>query len=194
MHDLVPKKNQDRNKGPRYYQALLDSYGSDKLSALQAYTQAYLACVAAVDDSIGTVLDALENSPLAENTIVIITSDHGFNIGEKEWLFKASPWEESCRVPLLIRAPGITIPGTEVSNVPVSLIDLYPTLIDLCRLPADNRMNSTGAFLDGYSLLPLIENPKASTWRGPKVALSLIHEPGAPNKSGAHHYLSLIHI
>ena len=188
MHDLVPARNKDRNKGPRYYQTLLESYDQDKLHALRVYTQAYLACVAAVDDSIGTVIDALENSTLAENTIVIITSDHGFNVGEKEWLFKASPWEESCRVPLLIRAPSLSVPGSKVSNIPVSLIDLYPTLVDLCGLPTDNRMDSKGAFLDGYSLRTLLENPESRVWEGPNAALTLIHDPKASNKQGAHHY------
>ena len=188
MHGLVTARNKDRNKGPRYYQTLLESYDQNKLHALRVYTQAYLACVAAVDDSIGTVIDALENSALSESTILVITSDHGFNVGEKEWLFKASPWEESCRVPLLIRAPSLSIPGSKVTNIPVSLIDLYPTLVDLCGLPTDNRMDSGGAFLDGYSLRTLIENPESEVWDGPDAALTLIHDPKTSNKKGKHHY------
>lgn len=188
MHDLVPKNHSGRNKGPRYYQALLDSYDQDKLKALRVFTQAYLACVAAVDDSIGTVLKALDRSPLATNTIVVLTSDHGFNIGEKEWLFKGSPWEESLRVPLIIRAPGLTKPGSAVSHIPVSLIDLYPTLVDLCGLPTDNRMNHEGAFLDGYSLRSLIETPSTTTWDGPRAALSMIYTQSSPKKPEAQHY------
>lgn len=189
MHSLVDMADNARNKGPRYYQLLLESYDNDKLQALRIYTQAYLACVAAVDDAIGQVISYLDQSPLAENTIIVVTSDHGYHIGEKEWLFKASPWEESCRVPLLIRVPGMTKPGIEVENIPVSLIDLYPTLVDLCGLPLDNRMNKKGAFLDGYSLRPLIENPdlQLSDWHGPEAALTLVHNPrGGPRPEGHH--------
>jgi arylsulfatase A-like enzyme len=189
MHGLVDMSSNARNKGPRYYEKLLQSYDNNRLQALRTYAQAYLACVAAVDDNIGEILTYLEQSPLADNTIVVVTSDHGYHIGEKEWLFKASPWEESCRVPLLIRVPGMTQPGIEVKNIPVSLVDLYPTLVDLCGLPQDNRMNSKGAFLDGYSLRPLIENPylESSDWTGHKAALTLVHNPKGGSKLSGHH-------
>ena len=78
---------------------------------MRAFTQAYLASVAAVDDCLGQVLDALDNSRFRDNTIVVVTSDHGWNMGQKDWLFKMSLWEESCRVPLSIRAPGVTQAG-----------------------------------------------------------------------------------
>lgn len=189
MPKLVPMEDNSRNKGPRYYKALIDSYDADTIQALRIYTQAYLACVAAVDDCIGEVLEALEESPFVENTIVVLTSDHGYNMGEKEWLFKGSPWEESCRVPLLIRAPGETKAGSRVNHIPVSLVDLYPTLVDLCGLPTDNRMNPNGAYLDGTSLRPLIKNPDTENWNGPKIALTLIHNAGATdNTPEAHHY------
>lgn len=188
MYELVPMNDDNRNKGPRYYQTLLDSFDQDRLHALRVFTQAYLACVAAVDDAIGTVLDALDASPLADSTIVVITSDHGFNMGEKDWLFKGSPWEESLRVPLLIRAPGLMQPGSKVNNAPVSLLDIYPTLVDLCGLPKDNRMNEKGAFLDGHSMRALIENPSAKSWDGPAAALSMIFNQGKPKRPAEHHY------
>jgi arylsulfatase A-like enzyme len=187
MHDLVPMGNANRNKGPRYYQTLLESYDDDMVQALRVYTQAYLACVAAVDDAIGTVITALDNSPLKDNTIVVVTSDHGYNLGEKEWLFKGSPWEESCRVPLLIRVPEVTIPGSKV-EVPVSLIDLYPTLIDFCDLPKDNRMNESGAYLDGYSLRALIEDPTGNTWTGHEAALTMLHNQSGNAQLNSHHF------
>ena len=109
--------------------------------------QAYLANVAFVDHQVGKILDALERSPHAQNTIVFFTSDHGFHMGEKDWLFKNSLWEESTRVPLVVVAPGIAKRGRRC-GFPVSLVDLYPTLIDLCGLPKDP--NAEG---NGYRLL-----------------------------------------
>lgn len=186
MHDVIDPSR----KGPRYYRTLVESYDGDRMKALRAYIQAYLACVAAVDNNIGKVLDALNDSSLKENTVVVITSDHGFNLGEKDWVFKGSPWEESCRVPLLIRAPGVSQGGTKV-DVPVSLLDIYPTLVDLCGLPSDNRMNANGAFLDGYSMRPLLVDPAAGEWSGPDAALTFIHNRDTGNGDVRTHHFSI---
>lgn len=70
------------------------------------WVRACLANVAFIDDQVGRVLGALERSTHARNTIIVFTSDHGFHMGEKDWLFKNSLWEESCRVPLIVVAPG----------------------------------------------------------------------------------------
>ena len=94
-------------------------------------------------------------------------------MGEKDYLFKNSPWEESTRVPFIIRVPGLKEPGTRCQQ-PISLIDLYPTLIDLCALAGDTRKNKQGAKLDGHSIRPLIENPEQGNWEGPDSALSMI--------------------
>ena len=83
----------------------------DLEAGLKAFTRAYLASVAAVDECIGRVVDAVDNSPFKNNTIIVVTSDHGWNMGEKDYLFKNAPWEESTRVPFIIRAPGVTEPG-----------------------------------------------------------------------------------
>ncbi len=163
----------DKNqKGLRYFRELKASYPTIE-EGLKVFTQAYLACVTAVDDCIGQVVDAVDNSPLKDNTIIIVTSDHGWNMGEKDYLFKNSPWEESCRVPFIVRAPGISKAGS-VAEQPVSLIDLYPTLVDLCGLEGDTRKNAKGAALSGYSVRPLLENPEAGEWDGPDGALSMI--------------------
>jgi arylsulfatase A-like enzyme len=95
--------------------------------------QAYLASVSFVDHYVGEVLNALDSSPYAGNTIVILWSDHGYHIGEKNRFAKHSLWEESTRVPLMIRAPGGEAGRTEDSAV--SLLDIYPTLLDLAGLP-----------------------------------------------------------
>ena len=165
-------------KGLRYYRALAEAYGSDTLG-LKAFVQAYLACTAFLDDQIGVVLAALESNGLADNTIVVVTSDHGWVMGEKEYLFKDAPWEESTQVPLIIRAPGVSQPGS-LAGVPVSLIDLYPTLVDLCGLPDETRKTGTGRPLDGHSLVPLLQDPASRDWGGPDVAFTLIHAVNHP--------------
>jgi len=160
-------------KGYKYFRLLRESYGGT-LEGLRAFTQAYLASVAAVDECIGRVLDALDHSRFRDDTIVVVTSDHGWSMGEKDWLYKNAPWEQSCRVPLIIRAPGVSKPGARVEN-PVSLVDIYPTLKDLCGLRGDTRKNDRGAPLDGHSLRPLLEHPERGVWDGPDAALSMIY-------------------
>ena len=113
--------------------------------------QGYLASVSFVDHYIGEVLTALDNSPYADNTIVVLWGDHGYHIGEKNRFAKHSLWEETSRVPLMIRAPG-AVKG-QVMDTPVSLLDLYPTLVDLAGLPAndDNEGSSLKPLVDGSS-------------------------------------------
>jgi arylsulfatase A-like enzyme len=122
----------------------------------RALTQAYLASVSFVDHCVGTVLKALADSPHAENTIVVLWSDHGFHLGEKRHWSKRTLWEESTRVPFIFAGPGI-VPG-EACREPVSLLDIYPTLVKLCGLPANIR-------LEGVSLTPQIADPAASRKR-----------------------------
>jgi arylsulfatase A-like enzyme len=125
-----------------------------------------------VDDCIGTVIDAVEQNGLAHNTIIVVTSDHGWDMGQKKYLFKNTLWEDSTRIPMLIRAPGISVAGTQTRQ-PVSLIDLYPTLVDLCDLEGDTRKSSQGTPLDGFSMRPLLEDPQAGEWAGPDGALTM---------------------
>jgi len=113
--------------------------------------QAYLASVSYADAQFGRLLDALEKSPYADNTIIVLWSDHGWHLGEKEHWRKATLWEEVTRVPLIIYAPGFQ--SNVRSNQPVSLIDIYPTLTELCGLA-----NPEG--LEGESLVPLLKNPE----------------------------------
>ncbi|RLA53809.1 MAG: hypothetical protein DRR42_03650 [Gammaproteobacteria bacterium] len=166
--DIYPAKI----KGLRFYQTLKESYGGDEKLGLKHFLQAYLACVAFVDEQIGIVINAVNNSKFRDNTIIVLTSDHGWQMGEKDYLFKNSPWEESTRIPLIIRSPN-TQTGETVTH-PVSLIDLYPTLIDLSGLAGDNRKNERGGALGGYSLKPFLEDPNTEIWEGPNGALSVI--------------------
>ncbi len=115
----------------------------------KALVQSYLACVSFVDDQIGRVLTALENSPHAENTYVVLLSDHGFHLGEKEHYAKRSLWNDATRVPMIIAGPGIS--AGQICQKPVQLLDIYPTLLDLNGLEPDPR-------LEGHSLLPLLQD------------------------------------
>ncbi|MGI9520810.1 MAG: sulfatase [Hyphomicrobiaceae bacterium] len=161
------------------YDLLAESY-ADVSHGLRTYLQAYLACVTFVDDQVGTVMTALRESNLDDNTVVILVSDHGYHHGEKQFLFKSTLWEESTRIPLLVRAPkrGERI-GQRVA-VPVSMIDVYPTVADYCGLASrDNRLNENGSRLNGHSLRPLIEDPAAGEWEGPVCALTALRSPGS---------------
>ena len=109
--------------------------------------QAYLACVRFVDHQLGRVLDALEQSPHAGNTLIVLWSDHGYHLGEKDIVSKMSLYEESSRVPLIFAGPGIQ--PNAVCREPVGLIDMYPTLVELAGLPENprNEGNSLGSLL-----------------------------------------------
>ena len=117
--------------------------------------QAYLACTSMVDDLIGQIVGALEESKYADNTIIVLWSDHGFQLGEKERWAKYSLWERATRVNLIWVAPGVTKPGSTCSK-PVNLLDIYPTLASLtgCKPPEKQ--------LEGNDLSVLMKNPKAS--------------------------------
>jgi arylsulfatase A-like enzyme len=152
---------------------------------LKEWTQAYLANVAFLDAQIGVIMNALENSKYAENTYIFFTSDHGYHMGEKDWLFKNSVWEESARVPLLVAGPEIQ--KSKQCAAPVSLIDLFPTFIDLANLPVNVNSKTNRIPLDGHSLLPLMLNPENDKWEGPDVALTAVAsntvlELGEPGK------------
>jgi len=109
--------------------------------------QAYLACVSFVDNCVGEVLNELEKSDYKNNTIVILWSDNGYRLGEKGTFAKQCLWNEATRVPLIISLPGTKKPVK--CDQPVELLDIYPTLTDLCELPA-NTAN------EGKSLKPLM--------------------------------------
>jgi arylsulfatase A-like enzyme len=156
------------------------------------WIQAYLACVAFVDDQVGVIVNALEDNGFLENTIIMLTSDHGWHMGEKDHLSKNTIWEETTRVPLVVVAPGVTAAGTTCVE-PVSLVDLYPTLIDLCELPKEPNANGNGYALDGHSLRPLLADPENEQWGGPSVALSCRYGPGdlavdVPGKPEGQHF------
>ncbi|MHC4995444.1 MAG: sulfatase-like hydrolase/transferase [Planctomycetota bacterium] len=142
------------------------------------WVQAYLACLAFVDDQVGKIVDAVDRSPHKNNTIILLTSDHGFHVGEKEFLYKGSLWEGGTRVPLII-AGDPAVPAASrgaVCNKPVTLLDLYPTLIDLAGLPKEPNLVEGGNnyALEGHSMKPFLQDPINGVWTGPAVAITAI--------------------
>lgn len=115
--------------------------------------RSYMACTSFVDSQVGRVLTALENSPHADNTVVVLWSDHGWHLGEKQITGKNTLWDRSTRVPLIFAGPGIAANGR--CEQPAELLDIYPTLVDLCDLPKADG-------LEGHSLVPQLKNAEAT--------------------------------
>ncbi|MEM7477368.1 MAG: sulfatase [Planctomycetota bacterium] len=124
-----------------------------------ATIQAYQASIAFVDRQIGSFLKALENNPRDRETVVMLVSDHGWHLGEKKHWCKGAIWEQTTHIPFMVRAPGVK-PGSKCKQ-PVSLIDVYPSLVDLAGLEAP-------AYLDGKSVVPQLLDPK--TARSPVIS------------------------
>ena len=148
--------------------------------------QGYLAATSFADACIGHVLDALDDSRYRDNTIVVLWGDHGYHIGQQHHFAKSALWQQATRTPLIIHVPeaisGASSVGQRCSR-PVSLLDLYPTLIELCGLPRRDG-------LDGRSIAPLVRDPQAK-WPYPAVITHSPHWHG-PNhavRSERYHYI-----
>lgn len=126
--------------------------GKHNVPMWQSFIKAYFANTSFADWSIGRVLEALARSKYADNTIVVFWSDHGYYTGEKNHWEKGTLWERSAISPLAIKVPGMKH-AAKTAQQQVSLVDLYPTLVDLCRLEGPSHK------LEGESLRPFIENP-----------------------------------
>ncbi|MDQ3623067.1 MAG: sulfatase-like hydrolase/transferase, partial [Verrucomicrobiota bacterium] len=137
----------------------------------QRYMRDYLACVQGVDDSVGKVLDYLDRTGLAKNTIVIYSADNGWYLGDLGLYDKRFMYEPGLRVPLLARGPGIKAPS--VPTQLVSNIDLAPTFLDLAGLPIP-------ASMQGRSLLPLLRGDSPADWRT-SIYYRYYHAPGHHN-------------
>ncbi len=114
----------------------------------------YYAAISYVDAQIGKVIDELDRLGLRDNTIIVFWSDHGFHLGEHDLWCKTSNFELDARVPMIIAVPGQGSAGRSSESL-VELLDLYPTLAELCGLPAPEN-------LQGRSLVPILENPDAT--------------------------------
>ena len=154
---MPPLLDNDRDDTPLFSWYLHWKLPEPRLSVLQriqaweTLVQSYLATTSCVDSQVGRVLDALDASGRAEQTIVVLWSDHGWHLGEKGITGKNTLWERSTRVPLIFAGPGIR-PEQRCSR-PVELLDIYPTLLELCGQPPRSD-------LEGQSLVPLLENAK----------------------------------
>jgi len=115
----------------------------------------YLASISFADAQVGRVLEALSESPYADNTIIILWSDHGWHLGEKNHWHKSTLWEEATRVPFIIAIPGMKTAG-KTSSAPVNLVSIFPTLINLLNLDTDIPF-------DGPDLSPLLNDPNEWT-------------------------------
>lgn len=166
LEDLPPA---GKRRGPNRYFAHIREHGQWKQAI-----QGYLASISFADTMLGRVLEALEKSPHAKNTIVVLWSDHGWHLGEKQHWQKYTAWRLCTRVPLMIRvpkgAPGLpqgTRPGR--CKKPVNLLSLFPTLLELCGLSAESHH-------DGPSLVPLLQNPQQN-W--PHPSITYLGDPGS---------------
>ncbi|EQB17000.1 hypothetical protein RLDS_06085 [Sphingobium lactosutens DS20] len=140
---------------------LPDNFGMTDDEQRQAI-RAYFAATSFMDAQVGRVLAALKDLGLDDDTIVVFTSDHGYLLGEHGQWMKNILWEESDRVPLVIRTPEGNSAGKRSPRT-VELLDLYPTLTELAGLPHYSRN-------EGQSLKPLIENPSDRTWKKPALS------------------------
>lgn len=126
--------------------------GEENDARRRIFTQAYYACISFIDAQLGIVLDALRKSGEWENTIIVFIGDHGYNLGEHFMWGKVLLFEESARVPMIVRVPGVT-KGAQSRGL-VELVDLFPTLTDLCGIDPP-------AHLQGRSLAPMLRDAAA---------------------------------
>ena len=156
---LPPVLDDDRADTPRFSWYLHWKLPEPRLRFLQEASEwknlvrSYLASTAFVDAQVGRILDALDASPFADNTIVVLWSDHGWHLGEKAITGKNTLWERSTRVPLVFAGPKIAA-GANCAQ-PAELLDIYPTLAELCNLPQPEG-------LEGHSLIPQLTDASAA--------------------------------
>lgn len=163
LEDLPEKVRQQKtNRKNLHHKRLVE------LDAVDDAIHGYLACISYADAMIGRVLDALDASPYADNTIVVLWSDHGYHHGEKGHWGKHTLWERTSNVPYIWAGPGIAV--GEKSDTTVSLIDMYPTLAERCGLPKPSQK------LEGRSIASILADPATAQHR--KVYLPYM-EPGA---------------
>lgn len=145
------------------YQNFGFELGVENDALRREYMQAYHACISFIDAQIGTIFESLKKNGLWENTIIVLTSDHGYHLGDHFLWGKVTLFDIGARVPLVIRAPGVSQPGSKATGL-VELVDLFPTLTELCGLtPPD--------YLQGKSLVPMLKDTKTP---GKDVAYTVV--------------------
>ncbi len=162
---MPPVKEDDRDDLPKFADFLHWRLPEPRLKTLREYNEwrplvrAYLASTSSMDSQIGRVIEALNKTGRAKDTIIVLWSDHGWHLGEKLITGKNTLWERSTHVPLLFAGPGITA-GAKCQRT-VELIDIFPTLLELCGMPAR-------ADIEGHSLMPLLKDANAA-WQWPAI-------------------------
>jgi arylsulfatase A-like enzyme len=138
----------------------------------QRYIKDYLRCIASIDDNVGRLLDFLGESGLRDSTVVIYTSDQGFFLGDHGWFDKRFMYEESVRMPFLVRWPGVVKPGSAEMAMALN-VDFSPTFLEMAgvTVPAD---------MQGRSLAPLLRGEKPADWRT-SMYYRYYHDPGDHN-------------
>lgn len=160
--ELPPMLREDRDDTPRFSWYLHWKLPEPRLRFLEENNEwknkvrSYLAAISFVDSQVGRVLDALEASGHADNTIVVLWSDHGYHLGEKLISGKNTLWDRSTRVPLIFAGPGVT-EGVNVGT-PAELLDMYPTLVEMAGLPQREG-------LEGLSLTAQLRDASAERSR-----------------------------
>ena len=139
--------------------------------------RAYLACVSFVDHEIGRVLEALDKSEYADNTVIVLWSDHGYRLGEKGTFAKHALWETATNAPLIFAGPGL--PRGKVIDSPAEMLSVYPTLLELCGLPPYERN-------EGLSLVPSMQG---SSFEADAFALTTFGMNNHGIKSGGYRYI-----
>ena len=150
----------------------------------QRYMQDYLACVQSVDDSVGQLLDWIDQNGLRENTVVIYTSDQGFFLGDHGLFDKRFMYEPSLKMPFLVRWPGVIKPGTTQEAMAINP-DFAPTFMELAGKPIPSEMQ-------GRSLVPLFKGQKPSDWRT-SMYYRYYHDPGDHNTRAHYGVRTLTH-
>jgi arylsulfatase A-like enzyme len=150
----------------------------------QRYMQDYLATVQSVDDSVGRLLTFLDRNGLSKNTLVFYTSDQGFFLGDHGLFDKRFMYEESLRMPFLVRWPAAIKPGTRSQAIALN-VDFAPTFLDAAGLPVPKEMQ-------GRSLLPLLKGRTPADWRT-SMYYRYYHDPGDHNTRAHHGVRTLTH-
>ena len=157
MGTSIGKRNTRRNMGMHMF---VDPKLSDeeyKRTAYQRYLKKYLRCVRGVDDSVGRLLAYLEDAGELDNTAIFYTSDQGLMLGEHDYIDKRWMYEESMRIPMLVRYPGFAAAGTRPDAL-ISNIDIAPTLLGLAGVP-------TPDYMQGRSFAPILQGRTPADWR-----------------------------
>lgn len=154
---VIPYQDGDLEQVTDFYKQfrLLDGYQRylDNNGYTLDFIQGYLAALSYADAKLGEVLDALENNPALADASLVVWSDHGYELGDKQTWNKFTLWEEAANIPFIVVDPDLVAGST--ASTPVTLLDLVPTLLDLADLPAP-----AGAQFDGVSVLPFIDVPQ----------------------------------